>query len=88
MVYFYNDLPKGAGQPKKDELIYLQRKRYIAPKGKNSHTLLAQESLRGISQEYGVKLSRLYKMNRLKKGEKPIVGDPVYLRRKKPKTAR
>ncbi|MDA3927994.1 MAG: LysM domain-containing protein [Prolixibacteraceae bacterium] len=84
-IYFYNDLPKGSSQPKKDELVYLQRKRYIAPKGNYFHTVHPQETMREISQRYGMKLSRLYHLNRLKKGEKPIVGDPLYLRKRKPK---
>jgi len=38
-----------------------------------------------VAQKYGVKLNSLYKFNRMKKGAKPIVGDPLYLRKVKPK---
>lgn len=85
-IYLYNDLPREAFQPKINELIYIERKRYNAPKGFNTHILKPQESMRDVSQLYGMKMSRLYRLNRLGKGEKPIVGDPLYLRKKKPKS--
>lgn len=85
-ILVYNDLSKSSIEPQKDELIYLQRKRYNAPKGNDFHTLKPQETLREVSQKYGMKLNRLYRLNRLKKGEKAIVGDKLYLRKKKPKS--
>lgn len=85
-ILVYNDLSKDAEQPKKNMLLYLQRKRYNAPKGNTTHTLKPQETMWSVSQKYGIKLNRLYRLNRMKNGEKPIVGDPLYLRKKKPKT--
>lgn len=85
-IYFYNDLQKGAKQPVANTMLYLQRKHYIAPKGHDKHVVKPQESMWSISQQYGIKLSRLYRLNRMKPGEKPIVGDPLYLRRKKPRS--
>lgn len=85
-IYLYNDLSRDEIQPKVDELIYLVRKRYNAPKGFDKHILKPQETMRDISQKYGMKMSRLYRLNRLKEGEIPIVGDPLYLRKKKPKS--
>lgn len=86
-IYFYNDLQKGAKQPVANTFLYLQRKHYVAQKGNNTHVVLPQESMWSISQKYGIKLSRLYRLNRMKNDEKPIVGDPLYLRKKKPKSA-
>jgi len=84
-IYLYNDLPREASQPRANDFLYLQRKRYIAEKGKDTHVVLPQESMWSISQKYGIKMSRLYHLNRLNKNEKPIVGDPLYLRKRKPK---
>ena len=85
-IYLYNDLSKEAVQPKVDELIYLERKRYNAPKSFDKHIVKPQETMHSISQKYGIKLNRLYHLNRMKKGEKPIVGNPLYLRKRKPKS--
>ncbi|MFA9391736.1 MAG: glucosaminidase domain-containing protein [Prolixibacteraceae bacterium] len=85
-IYFYNDLPKGEKQPVANTFLYLQRKHYIAQKGNDKHVVLPQESMWSISQKYGVKLSRLYRLNRMEKEDKPIVGDPLYLRKRKPKS--
>ena len=85
-VHLYNDLPKDAFQPKVNELVYLERKRYNAPKGFEKHIVKPQETMHDISQKYGIKLNRLYHLNRLRKGEKPVVGDPLYLRKRKPKS--
>lgn len=64
------------------ELIYLQPKRgknrkhsyYIAAKG---------ETLRWISQEYGIRMKYLYKHNEFSLGEEPVAGQKVWLRKRK-----
>lgn len=84
-IYFYNDLPRDAQQPIANDFLYLERKRYVAEKGKDQHVVLPQESMWSISQDYGIKLSRLYHFNRMKDDEKPVVGDPLNLRKRKPK---
>lgn len=80
-VQKYNDLPKGAALIP-GERIYLQPKR-----NKNTehdyHVVAKSETMRWISQEYGVKLKRLYRYNDLSLGEEPAVGDKVWLRKKK-----
>ena len=83
-IHHYNDLPSDAFQPEIDELIYLERKRYNAPKGNDTHVLHPRETMRDVAQKYGMKMSRLYRLNRLKKDELPVAGDPLYLRKKKP----
>lgn len=85
-IYFYNDLQKGAEQPIANTLLYLQRKHYIAQKGNDKHVVLPKESMWSISQKYGMKLNRLYHLNRMKAEDKPVVGDPLYLRKRKPKS--
>lgn len=77
----YNDLAKGASLIP-GERIYLQPKR-----NKNAehdyHVAAKDETLRWISQQYGVKLKRLYKYNDLTLGEEPAIGQKVWLRKKR-----
>jgi LysM repeat protein len=77
----YNDLARGAALIP-GERIYLQPKR-----NKNTehdyHIAAKGETLRWISQEYGVKLKRLYKYNDLNVGEEPAIGQKVWLRKKR-----
>jgi len=77
----YNDLDKNAVL-KPGQVLYLQ------PKRKKSHTEQAHttkpgETLSQISQQYGVKLSALYKYNNLKPGAQLKTGDVIQLRRKR-----
>ncbi|MCB0756698.1 MAG: glucosaminidase domain-containing protein [Flavobacteriales bacterium] len=79
----YNDLPKGA-QLIPGERVYLQPKRNSNTE-QDYHVVAKGETLRWISQEYGVKLKRLYRYNELSLGEEPAIGDKVWLRRKRQK---
>lgn len=72
-----NSAPLVAG-----ELIYLQPKR--SKNRKHSYHFVAKgETLRWISQEYGIQMKHLYKHNELSLGEEPIVGQKVWLRKRK-----
>ena len=77
----YNDLARGASLIP-GERIYLQPKR-----NKNTehdyHVAAKGETLRWISQQYSVKLKRLYKYNDLSVGEEPAIGQKVWLRKKR-----
>ena len=79
-IYKYNDLNKGDVLNEGD-VIYLQPKRN---KGKEDfHVVESGETMREISQQFGVKLKKLYKYNNLIIGTQPNVGDKVYLRKKR-----
>jgi LysM repeat protein len=76
----YNDLYKEYNR-KAGDIIYLEKKNNKATKEYRFHTTANGESLYSISQKYGIKLKKLYKMNpeyenytRLK------VGDVINLR--------
>jgi len=84
-IYVYNDLEKDAEQPKENDFLYIERKHCRAQKGNDKHILKPQETMYSVSQKYGITLNSLYRFNRMKKGDKPIVGDPIYLRKVKPK---
>jgi hypothetical protein len=51
-----------------------KEKVHIAKKG---------ETMRDISQLYGVKLKKLYKKNKMFMGTQPNIGDKIYLKHKK-----
>ena len=77
----YNDLAKGATLIP-GERIYLQPKRN-RNKDHDYHIVAKGETLRWISQEYAVKLKKLYQYNDLSVGEEPAIGQKVWLRKKK-----
>lgn len=77
----YND--KANSAPLVDgELIYLQPKRNKNPKH-SYHIVAKGETLRWISQEYGIKMKQLYKHNEFSLGEEPVPGQKVWLRKRK-----
>lgn len=77
----YNDKPSGATL-KPGELIYLQPKRSRNP-SHSYHFVVEGETLRSISQQYGIKLKNLYHYNELNTSEEPISGQKIWLRKRK-----
>ncbi len=84
-IYLYNDLPRDAPQPPVNTFLYLERKNYVAQKENDFHVLKPRETMHDVAQKYGITLNRLYHLNRMKKGEKPVAGNKLYLRKKKPR---
>lgn len=78
----YNDLYKGY-VPEAGDILYLHRKNWRAKKPYKTHVVREGESMYSISQTYGIRLSRLYRMNK-DKGDitsyAPSVGDVIRLR--------
>jgi LysM repeat protein len=64
------------------EMLYLQPKRNRNPQY-DHHVVASGETMRWISQEYGIKLKQLYKYNNLAAGEEPAPGTKVWLRKRK-----
>ncbi len=78
-IYKYNEL----NQPAKiteGQILYLQPKRNKAGHGSDYHTVEAGETMYLISQEYGIKLNKLYEKNLMEKGDKPEIGKKLWLR--------
>lgn len=76
----YNDLYKGYVL-KDGDVLYLEKKNNRARRGNKFHKTQQGESLHGISQKYGVKLKKIYKMNPMYKEYKKLnVGDVIRLR--------
>ena len=62
------------------ELVYLEKKKNKAEKSHKIHVVAKGESMRQISQLYGIKLKKLYKMNGLPEGRQPQEGETLKLR--------
>jgi LysM repeat protein len=80
MLFRYNDLNK-------KDLIHAGDIIYIQPKRKKSkqvkyHVVTSGETMRGISQKYGVQLKALYKKNNMIRGTEPVKGQKVSLKKR------
>ena len=76
----YNDLYKGY-ELQEGDILYLEKKNRKAPKGMYVHVLRNGESMYSISQKYGIRLKRLYKMNKMDFGDSaPKVGTILRIR--------
>ena len=65
------------------EIVYLKPKRRKADSKYETHTVQQGESMRDISQQYAVKLNRLYRMNKMERGTEPKPGAVLNLRKVK-----
>ena len=77
----YNDLKAEDASIDQGRILYLEPKQ--EKPARSYHVVEKGESLWDISQIYGVKLSRLYKRNRLEDDEQPAVGSRVFMRERR-----
>ena len=77
--YSYNELKKDH-MLKIGEIIYLEKKKRKADKKYKYHVVKSGESMHKLSQLYGVRVKRLYKMNNLPVGVQVAVGTKIRLR--------
>ncbi len=76
----YNELPKDY-KFQGGEIVYLEKKRSRATKDHICYTVRPGDSMYSISQKFGIRLSRLYKMNNMKpESPAPNVGEILRLR--------
>jgi LysM repeat protein len=75
----YNELDNNF-IPQPGQILYLQPKRNKAEVGKNVHNVANGDSMYSISQQYGIKLKKLYEQNRMREGEEPRIGEKLRLR--------
>jgi len=80
----FNEAEKGDA-PDEGEFVYIGLKRSKAAHGNDVHIVKEGESMRSIALQYGVKLKRLYRMNRMKPGEEIAIEMSINLRKKKKK---
>jgi hypothetical protein len=62
-------------------MVYLKPKKGKAAKGLDKHVFEEGDSMREISQRFGVRLDKLYKMNGMPEGYAPKEGDIIRLRK-------
>jgi len=80
-LYRYNDLAP-TDDLHEGEVLYLQPKRNRAARGNDYHTVKEGETMWDISQEYGIKLEKLYQKNNMAPGTEPEPGDRISLRKR------
>ena len=78
-LFRYNDVDK-KHKIKEGEIIYLQKKRRKPKHKYKIHLVRSGETLQSISQLYGIRLSRIDKVNNLPKGIQVPVGTRLKLR--------
>jgi LysM repeat protein len=83
-IVLFNELPKKAALLKKDQLVYLQRKKKTGKK--SFHRVKQGETLLDISQVEGIRLANLLELNKMKPGQVPRAGQKISLKNKLSKT--
>jgi glycosyltransferase involved in cell wall biosynthesis len=81
-IWKYNELTRN-DKLVEGEMVYLEKKRRKA--AVPFHTVSQGETMRSISQLYGIRLNRLYRLNRMDRDEKPRVGQVLWLQDRKPR---
>lgn len=67
---------------KEEEKVFIQKKRRNFRGKKRTHDVEVGETMYDIAQEYGLRLDKLYKKNKMKSGTQPAVGEPIQIRGK------
>jgi LysM repeat protein len=80
-IYHFNDLKQGVFL-KEGETVYIESKKKKTEK--EFHTTSSGETMRSISQIYGIQLKELYTRNHMKNGSEPKSGQKLWLRNSKP----
>jgi LysM repeat protein len=79
----YNDM-KNDFKLVPGEILYLQPKKDKAEEGKEFYNFTDGDTMYDISQQFGIKLKKLYEMNRMTEGTEPEAGQKIWLRSIKP----
>ncbi|MCB0481713.1 MAG: glucosaminidase domain-containing protein [Flavobacteriales bacterium] len=78
-IVAYNGFQKGQAIPE-GTVVYLQPKRGSFKGEQTEHVVKNGDTMWKISQQYGVKLNRLYRKNKLKKGDPIKIGQKIRLK--------
>ncbi|MCL3781731.1 LysM peptidoglycan-binding domain-containing protein [Prolixibacteraceae bacterium JC049] len=84
-IYHYNDYKKGV-RPRVNEILYIEGKYTKARKPNSVYTAKQGDTMHFIAQRFGMKLKSLLRKNRMQPGDKPQVGQKIYLRKKAPRS--
>lgn len=74
----YNDLEDDADLPA-GYYVYIEPKANYVKNQTEPHQVVIGETVHTISQRYGIKASKIYQRNHLKKGEEPASGEFIFL---------
>ena len=77
-LLLFNELPQKTAVLKKDQLIFLERKKKIGKK--TFHQIKKGETLVDVSQKEGIQLASILKFNKLKPGQTPKLGQKILLK--------
>lgn len=78
----FNELfPNEDYVPKKDMVVFLQRKKSLTGRHQTHHVVYEGETMASIAHQYGVKLKSLYTKNRMPEGTEPVAGEKLNLYR-------
>jgi LysM repeat protein len=66
------------------QILYLQPKKDRAEEGKEYYNATEEDSMYSISQQFGIKMKKLYEMNRMAEGTEPEPGRKMWLRNVRP----
>jgi LysM repeat protein len=66
------------------QILYLQPKRDKAEAGKEYYISAGEDTMYHISQKFGIKLKKLYELNRMDENTEPQSGTKIWLRSSKP----
>lgn len=76
----YNEVfPDENYVPKRDMVVFLQRKKSSTNRNTLHHIVYEGETMASIAHSYGIKLSSLYRKNRMPEGTEPKVGEKLNL---------
>ncbi len=78
----FNDVSK-ATPLAKGSIVYIERKKSGWLGNVRQHTVRRDETLHSLSQSYGIRQSKLARLNKLKAGEEVTVGSVILLRKQK-----
>lgn len=76
-LVYWNELPKSTTILYENQLIFIQKKRKTG--SSQFHVVKSDENIREISQEEGIQLSSLLKLNKLTSGLQPKTGEKLSL---------
>ena len=79
LLYHYNDVNK-TDELKEGQYLYLKPKRINAEV--DFYTFKLGDTMLSVSQQYGVKLKKLYKKNNMEYGTQPKIGDILSLQKR------
>lgn len=78
----FNDVSKDTPLAK-GHIVYIERKKSSWLGNVRQHTVRHNETLHSLSQSYGIRQSKLARLNKLKSGEEVAVGTVILLRKQK-----